>query len=89
MGGSENQRTVAAKPFTRPVGVNSELHQNIADEYTKDVDGKGASITGLGSAIIEDVIRMGSSILCAESMSVGLSLPSLRRSHPRIPNGRG
>ena len=59
-------KNLAAKPFTRPVGVTSESHQDIADEYAKDVDGKGTSITGLGSAILEDAIRMGTSFLSAD-----------------------
>lgn len=59
-------KNLAAKPFTRPVGVKSDTHQEFADEYAVDVDGKGTNVSGLASAILEDAIRMGTSFLCGD-----------------------
>ena len=59
-------KNLAAKPFTRPVGIKSDTHQEFADEYSVNVDGKGTGATALGSTILEDAIRMGTSFLCAD-----------------------
>lgn len=59
-------KNLASKPFTRPIVVKSELHQDLADEYSKAVDGKGTSLTGLSSTVFEDAIWNGSSFIAVD-----------------------
>ncbi|PWE39541.1 hypothetical protein C9I49_25690 [Pseudomonas prosekii] len=49
-------KNLASKPFTKPIVVKSEMHQDLADEYVKAVDGKGTSLTGLCSTTFEDAL---------------------------------
>jgi hypothetical protein len=59
-------KNLASKPFTRPIVVKSESHQNLADEYVKAVDGKGTSLTGLSSTVFEDALWNGSSFIAVD-----------------------
>lgn len=59
-------KNLASKPFTRPIVVKSEAHQELADEYVKSVDGKGTSLTGLSSTVFEDALWNGSSFIAVD-----------------------
>lgn len=60
-------KNLASKPFTRPIVVKSEAHQELADEYVKAVDGKGTSLTGLCSTTFEDALWNGSSFIAMDA----------------------
>ena len=60
-------KNLASKPFTRPIVVKSETHQELADEYVKAVDGKGTSLTGLCSTTFEDALWNGSSFIAMDA----------------------
>lgn len=59
-------KNLASKPFTRPLVLKSDNHQNLADEYLKAVDGKGTSLSGLASTTFEDALWNGSSFIAVD-----------------------
>lgn len=60
-------RRLSSLPFTRPVVVESERYQDLADEYLKAIDSKGTSLTGLASTVFEDALWNGSSFLAVDA----------------------
>ncbi|WP_409260775.1 DUF4055 domain-containing protein [Pseudomonas putida] len=59
-------KNLSSKPFTRAIVVKSERFQELADDYTKAVDGKRTSLTGLSSTVFEDALWNGSGFIAVD-----------------------
>lgn len=59
-------KDLSAKPFVRPIVIRSKLHQAIADDIVKRVDGRGTSLAGLCSAVFEDAVWNGTSFFAVD-----------------------
>lgn len=64
-------KNLASKPFTRPLVITSERHQDFADEYVKAIDGRGTSLTSLCSKVFEDALWQGSSFIAVDAPADG------------------
>lgn len=64
-------KNLASKPFVRPIVVESDKHQEIADEYMKAVDGRGTSLTGLCGKVFEDALWQGTSFIAVDAPAGG------------------
>lgn len=60
-------KNLSSKPFSRPVGVTSESHPELADLFASDIDGKGTSVSALASVVFQDALWNGTSFLCVDA----------------------
>lgn len=70
------------KAFFRPVVVTSDTHQEIAELFSKDIDGKGASVSSLAAVVFADALWNGTSFICVDapvSMAESLTHTGYRR----------
>lgn len=60
-------KNLSSKPFSRPVGVTSEGHPELAELFAPDIDGKGTSVSALASVVFQDALWNGTSFLCVDA----------------------
>lgn len=60
-------KNLSSKPFSRPVGVTSESHPELAELFASDIDGKGTSVSALASVVFQDALWNGTSFLCVDA----------------------
>ncbi|WP_259674534.1 DUF4055 domain-containing protein [Pseudomonas fluorescens] len=60
-------KNLSSKPFSRPVVVTSDTHSEIADVFSKDIDGKGASVSSLAAVVFADALWNGTSFICVDA----------------------
>ena len=60
-------KNLSSKPFSRPVGVTSESHPELAELFAGDIDGKGTSVSALASVAFQDALWNGTSFLCVDA----------------------
>lgn len=64
-------KNLSSKPFSRPVVVTSEAHQEIAELFSKDIDGKGTSVSSLAAVVFADALWNGTSFICVDAPVAG------------------
>lgn len=60
-------KNLGSKPFSKPVVLESERNQELADEYLKAIDGRGTSLTALASRVFEDALWQGTAFIAVDA----------------------
>lgn len=65
--GSRVVKNLSSKPFSRPIIITSEKYPELAEMFSKNIDGKGTSVSAFGKAVFEDSMWQGSSFICVDA----------------------